>query len=293
MSRFGIASAGVVAVRRRPSHAAEQVTQLVLGETFRVVRRSRDGEWLAVRADADGYEGWVRSWHVHEVDAARHARWTRSARLRVTRLAATVRSAPEARSEPLVRAPWGSALCGSGPRKGWERVLLPDGTAGYLRAAEVTRRDPPGGVPTLAGLERTARSLLGTPYEWGGRSAWGMDCSGFVQAVLRWHGVGVPRDAWRQAIAFGARPWRPRGPASRWKVPAGSLVFFGTPRKRISHVGLVGRRGDLLHALGRVRSDHPAKATQRTILQLFSRVRAVAPWDRPLDPRKAGKLHTP
>src|SRR5262249_2659741 len=43
-----------------------------------------------------------------------------------------------------------------------------------------------------------ARSFLGAPYEWGGLSAAGIDCSGLVHLAYRLAGVGVPRDSWQQ-----------------------------------------------------------------------------------------------
>src|SRR6185369_1191168 len=50
----------------RPTHAVELLSQLLLGETVTLLSRSRDGGWLRVRNEADGYAGWVRAWGVVE-----------------------------------------------------------------------------------------------------------------------------------------------------------------------------------------------------------------------------------
>lgn len=83
----------------------------------------------------------------------------------------------------------------------------------------------------------TARSFLGLPYLWGGRSGFAVDCSGFTQLVLKLHGVNVPRDADDQAAAGRA--------ITISKARAGDLVFFGRP---VSHVGLVVKPGRMEHA---------------------------------------------
>lgn len=268
MRGFGAGAVGVAAVRRRPDHAAEQVTQVLLGEPFVVLGAGRGGEWLRVRLEADGYVGWLRTWHAVLFDRSGAAAWRRRATLRVRRLAVAVRAAPRAGAEALAVAPWSARLQPRRRQGGWWLVALPDGRRGFVRAGEVVRATPPGGIPSPARLERTARSLLGVPYEWGGRSSWGMDCSGYVQAVFAWHGVRLPRDAWQQARALRLGVGREPAPDLARTRPA-SLLFFGSPGKRISHVGLLGRGGVLLHALGRVRADALRGSRERQVKQIF------------------------
>ncbi|MEM7354218.1 MAG: C40 family peptidase [Acidobacteriota bacterium] len=76
-----------------------------------------------------------------------------------------------------------------------------------------------------------ARSLLRTPYRYGGESPAGMDCSGLTSYVYQRLGVQLPRRAEDQADV------------GRWIAPdelaAGDLVFFGEDRDKPFHVGLV------------------------------------------------------
>lgn len=280
MSREGVGAVAVAALRRRPSHASEQVSQLLLGEPFRVLGRDAQGAWLRIRCELDAYEGWVRSWHLALQDARAARRWRSAPAWRVADLLALVRHEPSARGEPLAPLPWGAVLLAAGRPtvvgSGWVPVKLPSGDRGYIRRKQVAWRAAVAPAPTPAGLERTARKFLGVPYEWGGRSSWGLDCSGFVQAVLAWHGISLPRDAWMQARALGFRPRRNGScPSPRWR--AGDLAFFGPDGGRLTHVGIVGRGGILLHALGRVRADTLDGSREVIIRQLLTTFRAEFP----------------
>lgn len=282
MSRYGVGAVGVAALRRRPSHAAEQVTQVLYGETYRVFGTAGGGEWLRVRLDADGHEGWVRAWHGVPLSAARARAWRRRATLRTKALAATVRSGATSQAPALAVLPWASRLAPSSRKGTWWKVGLPDGSVGFVRAGEVVLRDPAGGPATPAALERTARALLGVPYEWGGRSSWGMDCSGFVQAVFAWHGVRLPRDAWQQAECLGVRR---DGLGRSLTATRGGLAFFGPRRGRITHVGLLGEQGSLYHALGRVRVDGRGSGREPIVKRLLKRLVGIA--GKPRCPRQS------
>jgi cell wall-associated NlpC family hydrolase len=93
-----------------------------------------------------------------------------------------------------------------------------------------------------------AQKLLNTPYLWGGRSSFGIDCSGLVQTCYKLIGIKMPRDAYQQSeigetIVFSAET-RP-----------GDLAFFDNEEGKITHVGIVSIPGQIIHAYGRVRID--------------------------------------
>lgn len=234
--------AGVVAlasldVRRQPDHRSEMRSQLLTGEVVRVLGASPDRKWWKVRNRSDGYTGWVRTWGLVPATPRRAARWLMLARARVAAPIAELTAAPGAGTSvgPL----FFSARVIPGRRSGrYRRVELPDGRRGWLRAAAI------GAAPPR--LADRVKSLLGSPYLWGGRTPAGFDCSGYVQQVLGERGIALPRDAWEQRSACR--------PLSGDEAPEeGDLLFFGAPRARVSHVGLALGGGYFTDCRGSVR----------------------------------------
>jgi SH3-like domain-containing protein len=237
-SRYGIVQIAALDLRRRPDHRSELGTQLLLGEIVRILERRGEGAWCRVENETDGYRGWVRSWGLAEVDARRAAAWRRRARARIGVLYAEAREAPRrgALVTPLV---WGVRVVPLERRGRHRRIALPDGRDAWVETEAIADRRPPD-------LITRVRSLLGVPYLWGGRTAVGIDCSGFTQLVLAERGISIPRDAADQER-------RSRVIADRRGGRAGDLVFFGDRPGPAGHVGLMLGGGYYAHARGRVR----------------------------------------
>jgi cell wall-associated NlpC family hydrolase len=202
-----------------PAADARQESQLLFGEGF-AVYEEKDG-WAWGQAELDGYVGYVPA---AALDAP----------LAPTHLVVAARSHLYPGPDLKLRA--GAAL-GMGARvrvaesaKGFSRLA----TGGWLygrHLAPLDRREPD--------YVKTGLALLGVPYLWGGRSAEGLDCSGFVQLVLARAGIAAPRDSDQQRDALG-EPIEPRDDWSR--VRHGDLVFFP------GHVGVAVEGWRFLHA---------------------------------------------
>ena len=101
---------------------------------------------------------------------------------------------------------------------------------------------------TETAIEELATKYLNAPYLWGGRSIWGIDCSGFTQLVFKMLGIKIRRDAYQQAdqgITLGFIE----------EAEPGDLAFFDNEDGKIIHVGILLGQGKIIHASGKVRID--------------------------------------
>ncbi|MFQ5747070.1 MAG: C40 family peptidase [Gemmatimonadota bacterium] len=235
-----IVAAGTVSGRAKPDHRSELTTQWVCGERLSAVET--EGDWCRVRGP-DGYESWAHRGGLLRCDAGEAGRWVEAATARSLGAGLEVvadANGPAGFAPP--RLPWGSRVV---PGEGI--VALPGGirarvAAGdVVTAAERASRFPPDGQAVAT----TALSWLGAPYLWGGRTMAGVDCSGFVQAVLGMHGCSMPRDSALQ---------EQRGPpcagpgAGLPELAAGDLLFYAPDGDVISHVALSLGGTGVVHA---------------------------------------------
>jgi hypothetical protein len=242
-SAGGIVTLAALDVRRRPSHAAEMGSQLLMGEVVRVLRRGSAGRWLRVENRTDRYRGWVRAWGVVVQPLRRIAAWQRASHGRLTGPWLEVRERP-GRGEIVTPLFWGARVV-AGPTRGrYRRIVLPDGRPGW-----VEKRGIAVGTRAVRSLRERVRELMGVPYLWGGRTPAGFDCSGLVQMLLAEQGCRVPRDA-----ADQERSCRPLRAGER--PEPGDLAFFGRRGGPAGHVGIMMDRGLYAHARGQVRLNH-------------------------------------
>jgi cell wall-associated NlpC family hydrolase len=168
-------------------------------------------------------------------------------------------------SESIRELIMGVQLPVSEKRDGWVKVTLPDQEYGWCRIDDV--QDVIGGERRFNSriLIKTAKSFLGIPYLWGGRSIKAFDCSGFVQTSFHFHGLELPRDAslqWRCGECIG-KDYK--------KFIKGDLLFFSLDGKKITHVAIsLGRDGRYIHASGYIRCNslNPAH-------RIYSKERAI------------------
>ena len=216
----------VVRVAIAPMHAearvsSVQVSQELAGHAVEVL--SSEGDWLRV-CSADGYEGWMHRGYVQSAEAAR---LTFSPR-RLS-LGCVVRTTAGMFALPL--GAWISADAS---------VVSGESVDEAIRATRFPR--------TANAICATAvAAFAGTPYQWGGISPWGADCSGLVQMTYWLHGVLLPRDAWQQA-----ETGRDAGSELSGFEPADLLFFSDRADRRITHVGIALGASRMVHlALGR------------------------------------------
>ena len=221
-----ICRAPVAPLHADASLRAEQVTQLVLGETGTVLERRAD--WLRVRTDLDSYEGWVHGGYV--ISTSHAVRWRKAA----TGWSDGARVDVDGIS---VRLPLRSRVVIEG-----SVVRLPDDRIGRVVKGSVREADEVRETSVGRSPDDWAWSHFGgSPYQWGGVTPLGVDCSGMIQTTFAARGVPLPRDGWQQATAGTLVP--------QASLSQGDLCFFrGETTDRITHVALYAGDDTIVHS---------------------------------------------
>lgn len=226
-----VVTAALAPLLERPAIRAPRVNEAVQGEPLTLLQRKDD--WLHVRA-GDGYVAWIHSGYVRVGLTDWFERWLRRATIR------SVSCELEYQGE-RVRLPIGARLA---PLREGSGVETADGRLARVVAGVVRSESELHAEARLMAIPQLAlRWFGGAPYLWGGRTEWGVDCSGLVQAVYAARGVALPRDSDQQATA--GEPVVLSGTGAGYAV--GDLLCFAE-RERVSHVALWAGAGRIVHS---------------------------------------------
>jgi len=232
---FGICNQSIIPCRKEPAHRSEMVTQLLFGEHFTVLAET--DEWLHIKTAADNYECWMSN---RQFLPIKPATFDLLEKTRQPLSSEPVQLLQHKNSASFLTIVQGSTL----PFLRGRNFSLE--SQDYEFTGEHILPDPAKVSRTK--LVATAKTFFNAPYLWGGRTQFGIDCSGFTQMVFKLHGVKLVRDAWQQAEMGTALSFVEES-------QPGDLAFFDNEEGRITHVGIIIENGQIIHAAGKVRID--------------------------------------
>ncbi len=225
----GICLLSVIPMRAEAASKSEMVSQLLFGETYEVI--AQNDNWVHIKTHADNYEAWISA-NQFEIWDEVNTPYLVSANFPY------INAQKINDTNPLRLLP-GSIL----HQGNFENDVLNFQINQHAYQTNIAKAEL--SIPTLIEF---AKQFLGSPYLWGGRTLFGMDCSGFTQLIYKVAGIQIPRDAYQQAtigedVSFVN------------ETQAGDLAFFDNAEGRITHVGMMLGKGEIIHASGMVRID--------------------------------------
>lgn len=229
---FGICTLSIVPCRKEPASTSEMVTQLLFGETYTVVEDKED--WIQIITAFDDYPCWI-SGKQHVAISEKDFK-----NLNLQMLSSElVQVVSNSKTHSVFPLTIGATLFN------YQNGQLKFGDFAFSFDGQVTDTTQKKSVKEVI---ETAFLFLNAPYLWGGRSPFGIDCSGFTQLVYKLNGYKIPRDASQQVELGTALSFVE-------EAEPGDLAFFDNEAGSIVHVGIILDNQQIIHASGSVRVD--------------------------------------
>ncbi|OMP30818.1 C40 family peptidase [Mangrovimonas sp. DI 80] len=222
--QYGICNLSIVPLRLEPSDKSELVSQVLYGDFFKVLEQRK--HWSKIRLHFDNYEGWIDNKQYLEIDQENY----NTLKGELPKLSSDLVEFVQDVNDNLITIPLGSSLNGLS-------VLEHQHDGNLVQ-----------GIQPREQLLKTAFTYLNTPYLWGGKTPFGIDCSGFTQMVYKLNGYKLLRDASQQATQGEALSFIEES-------EPGDLAFFDNNEGHIVHVGIIMANNYIIHAHGKVRID--------------------------------------
>lgn len=226
---FGICNLAMIPLRLEHSDKSEIVSQVLFGEHFEICEQFK--QWNRIKLHFDSYEGWIDSKQMQLISASDYEHISNDAIILNGDLIEYITSS----SDFLLPIPLGSCLS-------------------FLNYNEINTTNLNFDGTKISGLKpkkellNTAFLYLHAPYLWGGKTPFGIDCSGFTQMVYKLNGYKLFRDASQQALQGEALSFIEES-------EPGDLAFFDNDEGHIIHVGIIMENNYIIHASGKVRID--------------------------------------
>ena len=228
---YGICNLSIVPLRIEPNDSSEMISQLLFGEHFKILEIRK--KWSKIRVTFDNYEGWIDNKQFEEITEETHVNIKNS---EATLANDIIEFATDTKGN-FITVSLGSPL----PFYNKKKLILNKTSFNYegtvISQKQAKRK-----------LIEAAFKYLNAPYLWGGKTPFGIDCSGFTQMVYKLCGYRLLRDATQQATQGEVLSFIEES-------EPGDLAFFDNNEGEITHVGIIMKDNYIIHAHGKVRVD--------------------------------------
>jgi len=225
--KFGICELAIVPIRKQPSDCSEMINQILFGEIYEVIESQN--KWIKIQLNHDGYKGWISINQFIEINKKDYIFL-------------------KSHNSKVVNEKFITLIKNKIPFEIVIGSFLPFFKKNYLTVNDISYKLDKSLNKNNYSLLEKAKLFLNTPYLWGGRSIFGIDCSGFMQILFRLEGKTLPRDAYQQAKEGVLID-------SLKNSQSGDLAFFNNNKGKIIHVGMIIEKDKIIHASGRVKID--------------------------------------
>lgn len=202
--------------RKEANHRSELVNQLLFGEQIEIIEKGN--KWSLVSSKHDQYKGWMQNSSFVIINEKSAIQWDNFKFCAQVQAMATTEEGP-------MNIVMGSRLID------YANNVFKINDWVYHSYCEIFIDNPKSIIEKLIS---TAKLYLNAPYLWGGRSPFGIDCSGLTQMVFMLNGIQLPRDASQQELLGKKTPIG--------RAEAGDLAFFQNEEGLVIHVGLIYER---------------------------------------------------
>jgi len=223
--QYGICPLSIVPVRFSPDNGSEMVTQLLFGDHFKVLEERKF--WSRIRIGYDKVEGWISNKQFNPITEDDYTNLQNNKEIKFS---ADLVSFVSSGSDNLIPIVIGASL-------------LANTTLNFSFDGEIINTKQPKDE-----LVKTALLYLNSPYLWGGKTPFGIDCSGLTQMTYKINGHQLLRNASEQATQGEALSFIEES-------EPGDLAFFDNKDGIIDHVGIIMQDNYIIHAHGKVRID--------------------------------------
>jgi len=227
--KYGLSNLSIVPMRAEATDLSEMVNQILFGEQYKIIESRK--KFSKIRLSHDKYEGWICNKQLLEIEKENYDTLLSSDKNYTTDVLDIIKS------DSFQTIVMGSVL-----PKIQDSIFRFNNTDYTFEGLTTNGKQEKGMLIT------NAMMYLNSPYLWGGRTPFGIDCSGLPQMVYRLNGIDLPRDADEQAEVGTTLSFVEES-------EPGDLAFFDNAEGKIVHVGIILENNHIVHASGKVRID--------------------------------------